>query len=487
MPEENAFQGKYVDMKTLKSNKRSKLLQLGAVAALLLGVIFACSKTEWNQVAEEHFLVNTLSVTPSGTIPLLVGRDTTLELSYEPTEVTNDKLIWYSSDEAVAKVDQAGKVTAVDVGTATVTVESTDGGLRRATATIEVIDRIIYAETLTLSSTTLEIFEAMRATVSVTFSPENTTYKHLRWSTDNPGVATVDAQGNIVGVSLGTALITAHAMDGSGVVGTFTVSVVEPVYIEDIIVASGLGEVFGPEEKHLIDFSVLPAEASAQFVTWSSADESVVTVTSEGLITTVGYGETQVIATSTDDAAFTKSFAVKVEEGKINDYFYDGVAHKWVTPPNISGASLNIQNNILWVTMNTGTNRRGDFRRPNTTVHVGNYPIIAFKFTRSLPTAGNIFFDTNLGRWRQSTANGNNQMTILTGSDGIQVFYADMGTYNTFGNVGTTISTTQAHNFNHITVGVADFPTAQNPLSPFPVYWVKTFKTVTELETYINQ
>ncbi|WP_165384784.1 Ig-like domain-containing protein [Sphingobacterium corticibacterium] len=472
-------------MKRLKSNKKSKLLQLVAVATLLLGVILACSKKEWNQIAEEHVLVNTVSITPNGTIPLLIGRDTTLELSYQPSEVTNDKLIWYSSDESVATVDQSGKVTAVAVGTATITVESTDGGLRRATALFDVIDQIIYTEALILEPAELEIFEEMRATVAVTFAPENTTYKHLRWSTDNPEVATVDHQGNVTGVSLGTATITAHALDGSAVVGTVAVAVVEPIYIEDVIVVSGLGEVFGPGEKHLIDFSVLPVEASAQFVTWSSADESVVTVTDEGLITTVGYGETQVIATSTDDAGFTKSFTVKVEEGKVNDHFYNGVAHSWVTPTN--GASLNVQNNILWVTMNTGTNRRGDFRRPNTTLHIGNYPIVAFKFTRPLPSAGNIFLDTNLGRWRQTTGNGNNQMTILTGSDGIQVFYADMGAYNTYGTTGATISETQAHTFSQIAVGVADFPTAQNPLSPFPVYWMKTFKTVAELEAYINQ
>lgn len=485
MPGRKCLSKKYSDMKRLKSNKKSKLLQLGAVAMLLLGVILACSKKEWNQIASEHFLVNTLSITPNGTIPLLIGRDTTLKVSYQPSEVTNDKLIWYSSDEAVAHVDQSGKVTAVAAGRATITVESTDGGLRRATALFDVIDKIIYTEALILDPIELELFEDVKATVAVTFAPENTTYKHLRWSTDNPTVATVDENGLVSALSKGMAIITAHAMDGSGVTATLPVTVSELISIEEIEILSGHTEVFAENEVRAIAFSVLPAAASKQFVAWASADEAIATVDENGVITARGIGEVMITARSTDGNEVTETFIIKVEEGKINDYFRDGVANPWVTPT--SGASLNVQNNILWVTMNTGTNRRGDFRRPNTKLHIGNYPIIAFKFTRPLPTAGNIFFDTNLGRWRQSTANGNNQMPILTGSDGLQVFYADLGTYNTFGTAGATISTTQAHTFSQIAVGVADFPTAQNPLSPFPVYWVKTFKSVAELEAYINQ
>jgi hypothetical protein len=170
-----------------------------------------------------------------------------------------------------------------------------------------------------------------------------------------------------------------------------------------------------------------------------------------------------------------------VEVGKINDTFVDGIPSRWVT--STSGASVAVQDNILWVTMNTGTNRRGDFRRTNTTLHIGNYPIIAFKFTRPLPTGGNVFLDTNQGRWR----NAANNMTRLEGKDGIQVLYADLGAFNSFGSTGFALPTNAPYTFSQITVGVADMPTARDPLSPYPVYWVKTFKTVGELEAYINQ
>lgn len=54
----------------------------------------------------------------------------TLIATVQPSAATNQKLTWSSSKDAVATVDQTGKVTAVAEGTATITVTTEDGSFK---------------------------------------------------------------------------------------------------------------------------------------------------------------------------------------------------------------------------------------------------------------------------------------------------------------------------------------------------------------------
>jgi uncharacterized repeat protein (TIGR02543 family) len=69
-------------------------------------------------------------------ITLTEGETETLEATVEPGNATNQAVTWSSSDGAVATVDEEGLVTAIAVGTATITVTTVDGG---KTDTCEVI------------------------------------------------------------------------------------------------------------------------------------------------------------------------------------------------------------------------------------------------------------------------------------------------------------------------------------------------------------
>ena len=70
---------------------------------------------------------------------IAVGASETLTATVAPTNATNKKVTWTSSDPAVATVDASGKVTGVAKGTATITVTTEDGG-HTATCAVEVAD-----------------------------------------------------------------------------------------------------------------------------------------------------------------------------------------------------------------------------------------------------------------------------------------------------------------------------------------------------------
>ena len=58
---------------------------------------------------------------------LKVGKTYQLVATLQPGDASNNKLIWTSSDSKIATVDANGKVTAVKVGTSTITVTTEDG------------------------------------------------------------------------------------------------------------------------------------------------------------------------------------------------------------------------------------------------------------------------------------------------------------------------------------------------------------------------
>ena len=65
-----------------------------------------------------------------------------LSITYNPSNATNKKITWKSSDENVVKVDSSGNITAISAGTATITAVSQDGG-KTATCkvTVEAISK----------------------------------------------------------------------------------------------------------------------------------------------------------------------------------------------------------------------------------------------------------------------------------------------------------------------------------------------------------
>ena len=80
--------------------------------------------------------VSGVSVDPKERI-LSIGEELVIKAIITPEDATNKKVTWASDNEAVAKVDESGKVTAINVGTAKITVTTEDGG-KTATCAITV-------------------------------------------------------------------------------------------------------------------------------------------------------------------------------------------------------------------------------------------------------------------------------------------------------------------------------------------------------------
>lgn len=93
---------------------------------------------------------------------------------------------------------------------------------------------------ITLNKTATTITAGQTETLSVSsVTPDDATDQTVTWSSDNEAVATVDADGKVTAVALGTANITATANDGSGVKATCAVTVSKVVTINQSDWGSG--------------------------------------------------------------------------------------------------------------------------------------------------------------------------------------------------------------------------------------------------------
>ena len=124
--------------------------------------------------------------------------------------------------------------------------------------------------------------------------------------------------------------------------------------------------------------------------------------------------------------------------------------------------------------------------KPKTFVDPDNYPYLAIKISdiEFGANKGNLTFDTSFGTYKLKGANGH---TIIKGSDGIPVYYYDLSIDNAFissSSVPTTLSgVTELEIFQF---KVADVIKAVYPDGVYKVHWIRTFKSMDDLEEYVN-
>ena len=127
----------------------------------------------------------------------------------------------------------------------------------------------------------------------------------VTWTTSDPAVATVSANGQVTGVAAGEAVITATAKDNEYLTASYSVRVAVPV--EKITVWGETDTLLLGKEPELAEailgFSVEPEDAYFQTVSWSSSDETIATVDETGIVRGIAPGTVTITAQSNEDPA----------------------------------------------------------------------------------------------------------------------------------------------------------------------------------------
>jgi hypothetical protein len=223
---------------------------------------------------------------------------------------------WLSSNTAIAIVDNAGVITAVAPGTATIsyTVAGTGGcadsvATRTVTVTQQPTAGTLPASTTMCTGNTVKIIPTGADPGGV-------------WTTSNSSIATVDSvTGDIIGVSAGTVIVT-YTVVGTGgcadVTSTATITV-------SVQAAPDAGTISGIQNICLGQTTQFSTNGDTNG-TWSSSDTAVATVNSAtGLVTSQSVGTATITYTVTgtngclDDTAIrTVTITAPVSAGTIS-------------------------------------------------------------------------------------------------------------------------------------------------------------------------
>ncbi|MBR0045772.1 MAG: Ig-like domain-containing protein [Bacteroidaceae bacterium] len=164
-----------------------------------------------------------------------------------------------------------------------------------------------------------------KASLTATPVPENADDINMIWSVDKPEVISVTEEGYIEALSSGTAVITIASTDGKiekmctvCVKTHATDAAIEPSQV----IFTNLGDIAQ------LQAVVLPEETYDKSVKWTSSNPSVCTVTTQGKLVAMGYGDAVVMAV-TNDGEIPATCVVKVMAGKPKlTYMVDGVEYQ---------------------------------------------------------------------------------------------------------------------------------------------------------------
>ncbi len=224
-----------------------------------------------------------------------VGDKFGMTASVKPSTATQLGVKWESSNEKVATITEKGEVTALAGGVTIITATTLDGGyVANCVLTVrEAVSKI------TINYQTYYLGIGKFAYLEATVSTPNATNQNVVWSSSNEDVVTVNQKGKITGHKLGTATITAMALDGSEVEATCEVRVVIPassVTVNYNTVALLVGQT------KKIKATIKPDNVTFKTAKWTTSDDSIAIVDDDGIIIAKKAGAATITAEARDNS-----------------------------------------------------------------------------------------------------------------------------------------------------------------------------------------
>lgn len=223
-------------------------------------------------------------------IVLCTGDYETLTATVSPSNATYKSVTWTSSNTYSVTVD-GSRVTGVARGTSNVTATSTAPDIK-AVCKVTVVDEKVPVTAISIEPATVRVKKDAESHAYVRYTPSGTTERRVEWSVDNTSIATVDANGNVRGVSVGETTLRAKSKDNPEITASATILVVKP--FESITITNpanpSAATDLGYDETLQIKYTFTPTD-SRDAVTYElvQGPKSKIEVSATGLVKAKGY------------------------------------------------------------------------------------------------------------------------------------------------------------------------------------------------------
>lgn len=282
----------------------------GTVTAVKNGTATVTAKCGDLSAQTKVTVINPLkAITITGTThSIKKGQTTQLGLTYDPADTTDSvAATWTSSNTSVATVSKTGLVTALKDGSTT--IKATVGNV---SSTYDIAVKEVKLTGIKMEEKAL-IHKGDTKAFTVEYTPADTTDdKTVAWSSSDSTVASVDNNGIVTAVKPGSAVITAK-------VGNYqaTCAVTVDAPLKEIVPEKSAINMVKKQTAN-IAYSLVPADTTdSKDVTFTSSDETVATVNSDGKVTAKKAGQATVTITGANGIKATVT--VNVSEIPVNE------------------------------------------------------------------------------------------------------------------------------------------------------------------------
>ena len=170
---------------------------------MLLTVLLGCMVTS----ASAAVAVKSVSLNKTN-VNLAVGKTFQLKATISPSNASNKKVTFSSSNTKIATVSSSGLITAKSVGSCTITAKSNNN--KKTTVTVKVTQPAVTS--VKLDKTSINML-GKTVTLKATCQPSGSNQK-VTWTSSNSKVATVSSSGVVTPKGYGSCTITAKSNNG---------------------------------------------------------------------------------------------------------------------------------------------------------------------------------------------------------------------------------------------------------------------------------
>ncbi|MCI5545584.1 MAG: Ig-like domain-containing protein [Clostridiales bacterium] len=282
-------------------------MKKGLLAAILAALIILLGA--WALADEDKLVVTVNGQAPAGVIEVDISRVSTLKL-----EANMPVKSYRRSSSSRCDIAPDGTLTVKKTGGFTITVTAENG--QKAAVKFKAVKK---ATAINVTGNSHELAAGKKLSLKASVQPSGVNNRKVTWTSSDPSAATVDARGRVTAQKVSerkSVVITATAQDGSGVVGSYDLTITP--------VASGVklyldGEIVNGKTLYVdvnavnalrLTAEVEPAGAS-QSVKWTSSSRGRATVTG-GNVAIKKRGNVTITAVAEDGSRVSARVVLKI-------------------------------------------------------------------------------------------------------------------------------------------------------------------------------
>ncbi len=324
----------------------------GRVVTIDAGTVIIEAKTNNNLVAKCELVVEpseAKKIEIKNAKNINVDDSIKLQAIITPSNVTDNTIIWSSSDSSIATVDEDGKVKGINAGLVKITAKTSNN--KESNVLIEVKD--INPVSLSISKTNNEIEVGDTKQLSLSFVPSNSTYKSVTWSSSDNNIISVDKNGKVTAKNVGTAKVIVYFNRDKNIKDELIIKVNPKGNVPTNIILNNNNSTIYVDSTINLKATIIPNNASNKTITWSSSDSKIATVDKNGKVTAKKSGKVTITAKTSNNLKATSTIKVikpliSVKKITINNNITSVFVNESVTLSASISPITASNKNIIW-------------------------------------------------------------------------------------------------------------------------------------------